>query len=287
MHLYEVEKQGQDMIDQIILDLDKQEHEKRLLVVNANQMKMDRMEKTHTNLIIADFCKFRETGPGLASTNKETTQFDIEDDEGFGEVTSLLLTADQKHVIVLYNHYGYRASAIAQYLSECATETEFSFSPALKKNVLEKIKKQEKFQMISTTLDFSKQISGENISALLGKEHFSNIHEVLSSFGKDAVHINVEIRKSRERNSSLDSQFTKQYLEDTLSLSEEGIVVSSKVRTQEGILDLVQAKEFLSVDIEWDEADRMIPFESKKRALARAYVHWHNKGFIDVETDVA
>lgn len=67
-----------------------------------------------------DFTQRRiRNGPGHSRRGSATTDFDLEEDAGFGEQTAAVLS--DGYMAVQYNHYGVRPGAIASYLSTFAS----------------------------------------------------------------------------------------------------------------------------------------------------------------------
>lgn len=76
-----------------------------------------------------DFTQRRvRNGPGHSRHGELTTDFELEEDAGFGEQTAAVLS--DGHMAVQYNHYGVRPGAIALYLSSFALNR-VSVSPVL------------------------------------------------------------------------------------------------------------------------------------------------------------
>ena len=86
-----------------------------------------------------DFTYRRTTnGPGHSVTGKETIDFELEEQAGFGEQTAILYDQEHEYIAMQYNHYGPRAGAIAAYL-ESFSKTPLYWDPVIDDDVSAKL----------------------------------------------------------------------------------------------------------------------------------------------------
>lgn len=81
---------------------------------------------------LLDFAKLRYIhGPGKGSKSKAVQGFSFEGDETFCEETAVMYIPSTKHLLVQYNHYGVRYSAIEEYFSKYIESENniYEFSP--------------------------------------------------------------------------------------------------------------------------------------------------------------
>ena len=79
-----------------------------------------------------------ENGPGYSVSGKETEDFDLEEDAGFGEQTAVIYHIEKEYISAQYNHLGPRANDIAHYFSQFSTgasQDYFDWIPELDEEV--------------------------------------------------------------------------------------------------------------------------------------------------------
>ena len=277
-----------DVVD-ICYDLSQKTPEKRLQVVNGYSTRLESFRSTTPqSLCFIDFCKQRFSGPGLSSKQKLTVEFDLQDDESFGEITSWLVSPSRHFVLAQYNHYGARTSAIVNYLNTWIPEMEsISLEPLLKGDLMGKLLNAESVKWVETKFNFSglDRLPEEVIANASAR----NVWATLKSFDQDhAAQLEIKVSKQRGNFSGMSSAGIVDYLRSVLTLADEEILKSAKVTIDEGdgvqgeMLDLLRAKEEISVEVEWDgSAGRMIPDALLHRALTQSYIHWRNRGMLD------
>lgn len=90
---------------------------KREIKVGETPLRLE-TAKLDAKLWLLDFAGARyDHGPGKVARDTAITDFDLGEDEGFGEETAALYDPQAKRLYVQYNHYGPRAQTIAKYLS--------------------------------------------------------------------------------------------------------------------------------------------------------------------------
>ena len=285
INLYEVKSPATASVADICRQLKGKSLEDRVLSINGYPMKMERCDESSSDpkVVFADFCKHSHYGPGLSSKEKETTTFDMEEEQGFGDMVAMLATDDGKYAMVQFNHRGVRASAIAKYLSKHSQSAEVVFTPLLKGDLLHKLSSAMSVSWMETKFDFSGVRSMPD--EFKGRATFTDIYNTMKSLDRDkAARIEIKVSKQRGNYEGMSGEQAHKFMESAVAMSEEGIVTSAKVLvTQEDdseILDLIRAKEEIVINLEVDDNERMIPFDRRRYALAQAYIHWKNLGFL-------
>ena len=93
----------------------------RVMIINNARMKMEKMIEDKvgdTKILLMDFCKHRRAGPGRASLDAETTGFNLDENEEFGEMTAVLYAPETRYIVIQYNHHGARFNSIAKYFND-------------------------------------------------------------------------------------------------------------------------------------------------------------------------
>jgi hypothetical protein len=121
VHLYKVARtEGAPPLEDTLTEIGKLSHENRLQSIGFQTLRLDDELPPDLNSPFwkLDFCKFRSKGPGRASRSTPTTSFQLGHDERFSEETAVVYSPAAGYLALQYNHYGPRAAAIAQYLSQ-------------------------------------------------------------------------------------------------------------------------------------------------------------------------
>ena len=143
-----------------------------------------------------DFTTRREdNGPGYSVSGKETKDFPLENDAGFGEQTAFFYHLEKEYLAVQYNQYGPRAANIAKYFSEFSTDDEepdnFDWKPVFDDNVMQKLQRSKSKTKLSYKLDMSsvsKEMSREigiEYAYDLWKKYDAAIIEITVSLGRE------------------------------------------------------------------------------------------------------
>lgn len=93
--------------------------EQRLKFVSGADIRLEEIHAPASgeSLWKLDLCKLRNQGPGKASQQQPTTSFQLQQGERFSEETALIYDEKLDYLVLQYNHYGPRATAISNYLS--------------------------------------------------------------------------------------------------------------------------------------------------------------------------
>lgn len=107
----------------------------------GGSMRLEQIEKRE-DLWLCDFLKIRtDHGPSKAGENVPAQGFELGPRDGFGEETALLWNTANDWCVLQYNHYGSRATSIAEYLAhyDHAEPVALSFSPKIDDEIHAKI----------------------------------------------------------------------------------------------------------------------------------------------------
>lgn len=124
VHLFRVSRdQGTPSLETLLRQIERDELEARLKVVGHQEVRLESILPPHvdendTPYWLLDFAKIRfDHGPGRASRVAAIEGFDLDENEGFGEETAVLFDARHRTMLIQYNHYGVRSSAIQHYFN--------------------------------------------------------------------------------------------------------------------------------------------------------------------------
>ena len=283
IYLYEVNN-GEFMTD-AINSVKNLAMEERVRVVSGNDMKLETIQvptKSNGGVFFMDFCKHRDSGPGLAKKNAFTTGFNLASDEAFGEMTCVLYDPQTHFIVSQYNHYGPRPSAIAEYLSIFFdNKEECTFDSVLKEDVAAAIDEKQYNSSLSFGISLP-HLTEEHKKRLGIGEALNNLIK-----GENVVNVEIVIKKERGRSEKMTEQ--KPFLHRLFSMSGEGDspVTMAKVkgaRTPEDkpeILDLINAR---VVDersgLIKDPGTQMYSFQSRCKLLTESFNAWKEAGVI-------
>ncbi len=281
--LYEVSEQTP--VIETIHHIKNLDLEDRVKNISGYDMKLEEIEDRRigsSTVILMDFCKHRQSGPGRAKRDQKIQGFDLEQDEAFGEMTTVLYDPETHFIVIQYNHYGPRAGAIASYLSEFF-KSQVTFKPRLRDDVLAEIDKKQ----YNTSLSFSYSYATltEEHGKLLGIAAILNNTE---TFGDNIGEVVITVKKKRGSYSKMENQtgFLKKILR-FVNNNDEGVIKSARVKgamtpeDEPELLDLINAK--ISEEREGlvkDEETKMYSFQSRCKLLIRSFKSWKKSGVI-------
>ena len=209
IHLYknEIDKDSRSLLDVIkqIFDMPLQQREK---VVGEKTIFLESLKEPRKGSFYAvDFTTRREdNGPGHSVSGKETEDFSLENDAGFGEQTAFVYHPEKEYLAVQYNQYGPRAASIAKYFSEFSTDDEepgnFDWKPVFDDNIMQKLQRSKSKTKLSYKLDMS-SVSKE-MSREIGIEH---AYDLWKKYDAAIIEITVSLGRG-ERGKSIRDVFS-------------------------------------------------------------------------------
>lgn len=118
IHFYQIEiTDSRDAVSDVLDRIRGLSLENRERDINDKTVFLERNNK-QGELYEMDFTQRRiQNGPGYSKKGKETTDFDLEADAGFGEQTAAIWSP-KGYLVVQYNHHGVRPSTIGVYLEQ-------------------------------------------------------------------------------------------------------------------------------------------------------------------------
>ena len=117
-HAYRVEpKGGAADFEALVRTIHARSLEGRYFPGDGGAIRLEDMEQ-RGDFLLLNFAGARSGhGPGRMGRGKPMAEFDLDDDEQFGEDTAVAYHIPTKYAAVQYNHYGPRARAIELYLN--------------------------------------------------------------------------------------------------------------------------------------------------------------------------
>jgi len=282
MFLYEISNQI-SIVDAInrIKSLPMQD---RVRNISGYDMKLEEVSCSQINgddIFLMDFCKHRNSGPGLAKTDAKIQGFNLATDEAFGEMTAALYDPATHFIAIQYNHYGPRAGSIAKYLSKFVRGKRLTFEPRLKDDVLAEIEKKQ----------YNASFSFRFAPAHLTKEHrkklaMSTTIKDLEQMGENVGEVEITVKKGRDSKGMM-GQIP--FMKSLLGISTEagGAIKSAKVKgamtpeDEPELLDILNAK--ISDErggLAANPRTKMYAFEDRCELLKASFRSWKQSGII-------
>lgn len=286
VHLFRVHGLTPAMrLEAVLKTVSRMSLEERVIYVGQHQMRLESVQAprrlgNRTAYWLLDLVKLRfENGPGKVSREEALKGFELDDDEGFGELTSALYDPATGYILIQYNHHGPRAGAIAQYFThicpplQCAFEFHVCLDKTAEarlasKSIIKKLHyKVAPFQIsgamrsgnvsLDRSLDLNDKLGGQSI-------------EVIISAGKGSLRTNA----AREMINSLMDLLTGG------TPNEQGALETFKVYAKEDYddatdeINLISSKMELSIDGLQMGSDHMYTVASRWLGLQRARNGW-------------
>ena len=283
--LYKIE--GMVSMEDTVRDIYSRAMQDRIRRVSDYDMKMEELVEQKVSggsVLFMDFCKHRDSGPGLAKKNAKTKGFDLNEDESFGEMTAVLYDPKTAFVAVQYNHHGPRSGAIAAYISQFQPEERVSFLPRIEEDIADKIDKKR----------YNNELSVSYSAAIFSKSNearglFPDM-AALGSFGDNIGKVKITVRKASGKSAKMQNQ--EPFLRRVLRMIDGGneMITSAKVTgsmTEEDkpeVLDILNAR--ISVELEGLEqapGTQMRSFASRRKLLSDAFSAWKSAGIITAD----
>jgi len=159
VHAYRLEKQGGGDVADLLSRVRARELADRFFPGDGQTLRLEELE-VRGDYLLADFAGPRAGhGPGRMGRGAPITDFDLADDEDFGEDTAVAVHLPSGYAAVQYNHYGPRVNAIEGYLGaaddalpSAAGRTQYQFGMCLRPNAYERLRRYGFIQEVEFTL---------------------------------------------------------------------------------------------------------------------------------------
>ena len=231
-----------------------------------------------------DFGKFRtQHGPGKGAPGKPTKGFKFKKGEAFCEETCALYIPKSQKIILQYNHFGARVSAISEYLNFYTGNDDFQLEivPMLDPKVSARLQNRNSTKKLTFDID-PRFLSDADRTAGTALTQAIDIGKD-SSGEKISITIDAGIGKGKTLNNFVDNTIAA--LQKLSTTKPDGVnKVEVAIReTQDSalqVLDLLEQRlshEFkninIGIDLRYSRHDRY-------HALERAYSSWSKLGLI-------
>ena len=252
-------------------------------------MRLEDATKTNHGEWLLDFVKIRTSGPGKVSPSKPIEDFDMDDDDGFGEETCGFYNPALECLILQYNHHGPRPADIQSYIYRFCravsgkTEADepadasdgIGLIPILRQDAYERLQRMGIVKRLTLTV----QVPGILASNAGRMQALGQLLD--NPIVASAQTVKLEITADRTRQNSLSVEGVKQVVTQALGLREDVSRLAVSGREDEigpsEPIDLLEARLQANMSLHLGTAQR---YERVDRfgAVRRAHDLWSDGG---------
>lgn len=170
----------------------------RWSTVGIHEMKLDCISRAggRNGVILLDFVKKREVGPGKVSATTSVQSIGLSEEEHFGEETAALYDIERGWLAIQYNQHGVRSGAIEHYLQRFHNRAEdpWSLDVYLDPSVRARYDIRTNIQSATITARMTREVRG----AL--EDDGGTLAGTLSAMEEESAATTISITLSRRRN---------------------------------------------------------------------------------------
>lgn len=262
-----------DVLDKIyLLSLEDRERD-----INGKTVFLERNDK-QGGLYEMDFTQRRiQNGPGYSKKGKETADFELEDDAGFGEQTATIWSP-KGYLVVQYNHYGVRPSTIGVYLEQFLHKGDphnrpmLTLKPVINDNVYAKFIKSQRQTKLSCAID-ADTITNEMAKANVALGAALGLRGTTSA-GK--VEISVSLGEDKRGGPLQGIRNMVESLIKSKSVSSLNVTIKENLDATTEVLDLLEHREVVIIPDSSLEMTHGLRYDYPSRisALRREFERW-------------
>lgn len=197
IHAYRLERQGPGDLADLLERVRARSLEDRFFPGDGQKLRLEELE-LRGDYLLADFAGPRAGhGPGRMGRAAPITDFDLADDEDFGEDAAVVVHLPSGYSAVQYNHFGPRVSAIETYLGAAedampnpAGRTQYQFGVVLRQNAYERLRRYGFIQEVEFTI----ALPGIQPDAARGGMSVGNALEAPLPQGVESVSMSLKAR---------------------------------------------------------------------------------------------
>lgn len=281
IHLFKVnENNAETTLEAMIDRVNADSIENRIRRVGFGEVRLDLVENrkdknTLDRLWYLDLTKLRDTfGPGKAARDRAVEDLDLDADEVFGEETAGLYLPDQQWLLLQYNHYGVRPSAVASY---------FSAYLANEANIYDLIVKidadaERRFFSKNDIRRFEIGIDLHEMSQAHRAQgnSLTQVAELGEQLGGAKLKLVISVGAShKETLAARTKDMIADFVRNTAGISHAEIAGRETQYDQIEVVDLIEQKLVFGDDVPVSPGRRVLPADRFK-ALRRAYGTWRH-----------
>jgi hypothetical protein len=221
-----------------------------------------------------DFVRLRDThGPGRASRARAVEGFELDEDEYFGEETAAMFRPATGYLLLQYNHYGVKPTAVAEYFGQYLGHAANAYELNVKADPdAERVfARQNIIRKVELGIDLTAMNPGDRADG----RSLMEMARLAKDLGGKKLKVTISV--GMDRKSGLVAR-TKDSLADFLATENDAVttaIVSGRENedSQTELVDLIEHKLMVREVVKLGP-DRRFPFDERKKALKRAYDRW-------------
>lgn len=268
---------GTEKLSQLLKQIAADPIDKRVRSINGVNYRLETAEKRKDGSWRLDFVKFREGhGPGKVSAKKPLEGFELDADDYFGEDTAAIYRPKHKYMVLQYNHWGVRHSAIQQYLSsyvDVDPPNIYTLRPKLDLEVDRRLQ----HKTIIRRLEIGIAVNHMTAADRKADRSVADVSAIGEAFGADRVYISVSVSGRDPKRSLIGKikQLAKTFTKDVSDDAQQRLVIFGKDTPEAEVeaLDLLEQKLTFTAKIHLG-SDRRLAFDDRCDALDRAATRW-------------
>ncbi len=290
VHAYHIVQRGNVSLVQTLTHVAQLQLPNRLRTVSAVPMRLEHCVQQGPYWLM-DFTLIRRKGPGRASPTEPVSDFDLEDDEGFGEETAAIYAPNSGFMALQYNHYGPRQSRIQAYLHSMSlavagqpdhvelpdSQNGFDFNPLLKAEAVDRL---DNLGIIKT-ISASFHVPGVLARPEARRRSLTGLLDMPIMGGAQNVQFEISAGRGKER--SLHPNRVRQAVRELLAAREEinSLTVTAKENADAPSepVDFLDAR--LETDVEVALVGRRYPRAQRLAALRLAFETWRDDDLLN------
>jgi hypothetical protein len=242
--------------------------------------------RTQTGNWFLDFTEIRQQGPGKCAPDRPIEDFDLADDEGFGEETAAYFHSASGFLGVQYNHRGAKARVIQAYLHGFARTIAlgrnlpdvhhgFNLATVLRQGAFERFNGHQHIRGIEISISVP-MVQAED----RGVRSLAQVIETGAALG--ATNLNLELTVGRERQGKLNVGAIRDMVSDLLPFAGAGVkTLAVRTGSDDGpseLIDLLSERLERNIHVPSGDNSRRPDRGARWRALEETLNEWHANG---------
>ena len=261
--------------------------EDRMLGIDST-LRIEAGQRNSSGSWFLDFTEIRQRGPGRCSPNSPISDFDLADNEGFGEETAAYFDGSSGFIIIQYNHRGAKARSIQTYFQgvvlQIARERHlaaqaqgFNFAVVLRPGALARFNDHRHIRAIELSVSVPMVRESDR-----GVQSLSQVLETGAAVGATTLELKMTV--GRERHGRLNIDAIRNIVTELLPLGGDS-VNSLSIKTGDGdgpaeIIDLLNERLEQQVVVPTGRNSRRLDRNARWHALEETFNAWTTDGLL-------
>jgi hypothetical protein len=281
IHLFKVDESHAAITLEAMIDrANADDIESRIRRVGFGEVRLDLVEKrrdrnTGDRLWYLDLTKLRDTfGPGKAARDRVVEDLDLSADEVFGEETAGLYLPDQRWLLLQYNHYGVRPSAVAGYFSGYLANQPnvYELDVKIDADAERRFFSKNDIRRFEIGIDLHEMSEAHRAHG----NSLTQVAELGEELGGAKLKLVISVGAARKETlAARTKDMIADFVRNTEGISHAEIAGRETQHDQIEVVDLLEQKLVFGDDVAVSPGRRVLPADRFK-ALRRAYGNWRH-----------